>query len=603
METEFSRKPSGNAPFSEADHTLGVRQKEAADMRQRAIQWLFVVLPFLFLWGVLINQLRVEWQVNPQYSYGWVVPLLCLALVLPRWQEARQGRNEIAKISGQAFDLGSPTSAPWLIVVIFASLAFLWLPTRLFQEANPEWRLVSWALGVEVVAMTLCAISLDKGQGWMRQVAFPICFFLVAVPWPTPVEATVIQSLTRLNSAVVIEVLGWFGIPAIQHGNLIEVATGTVGIDEACSGIRSLQSTLMVSLFLGEFYRMSGWRRWGLLPVGFILAMALNVCRMSFLTIVAAKKGVAAIAQYHDPAGVTIALACTVGLWGLALLFSKKLKSETLKTEIGGQISASQKSEPPPPSVLRPLSSNLCLPTSDLRPPTSDLCPPTSVFRPLTSSLFPLSLALLAWLVLVEAGVESWYRWHEARLPKSVVWSVEWPRSNATYSELKLSPKTQQLLRYDAGGSGVWREADGTLWQMIYLRWLPGRIAVYLAKTHTPDVCLPAAGRTVEANPDLEYLPVNGLRLPFRTYTMNETGRTSYVFYCLWQDRALERFFQKMDLSDYGNRLSAVSEGKRNLGQRSLEIIISGYADFAQAKTALMRQLQTMIKIDKREGN
>ena len=63
--------------------------------------------------------------------------------------------------------------------------------------------------------------------------------------------------------------------------------------------------------------------------------MAFNVCRMTFLTMVAAKKGVAAIAQYHDPAGIMITLVCTAGLWGLAVLFKKKLKTETLKAEIG----------------------------------------------------------------------------------------------------------------------------------------------------------------------------------------------------------------------------------------------------------------------------
>ena len=55
-----------------------------------------------------------------------------------------------------------------------------------------------------------------------------------------------------------VEVLGWTGIPAIQHGNLIEVGTGTVGVSEACSGIRSFQTSLMISLFFGEFYRMAG---------------------------------------------------------------------------------------------------------------------------------------------------------------------------------------------------------------------------------------------------------------------------------------------------------------------------------------------------------
>lgn len=80
---------------------------------------------------------------------------------------------------------------------------------------------------------------------------------------------------------------------------------------------------------------------------------------------------------------------------------------------------------------------------------------------------------------------------------------------------------------------------------------------------------------------------------------MEEAGRTSFVFYCLWEDRALEQVFQKMDLSDYGNRLSPVLEGRRNVGQRSLEVIVSGYADFDQAKAALVRQLQTMIKVEK----
>ena len=82
---------------------------------------------------------------------------------------------------------------------------------------------------------------------------------------------------------------------------------------------------------------MGLWRRLLLIPSGFILAMTFNVCRMSFLTIIAAKKGVAAIAQYHDPAGILVALVCTVGLWCLAMLFNRKLKSEMPKAKIADQ--------------------------------------------------------------------------------------------------------------------------------------------------------------------------------------------------------------------------------------------------------------------------
>ena len=197
---------------------------------------------FGFLWFTLINQLRVEWTVNPQYSYGWVVPLLCLGLLIRRWQafpESRKQKTE-NKNKFQLSDFNvSAFKNVWLLTAIFVFVAFMWLPTRLVQ-ANPEWRLISWALAIEVVALTLLAVQLVFGSAWTRQAAFPICFFLVAVPWPTIIEGHLIQALTRANVATTIECVGWLGIPAIQHGNVIEVSTGMVGVNDACSGIVDL---------------------------------------------------------------------------------------------------------------------------------------------------------------------------------------------------------------------------------------------------------------------------------------------------------------------------------------------------------------------------
>src|ERR1700691_3137845 len=38
-------------------------------------------------WFLFFNELRVEWQVNPQYSYGYLVPLLGAALLWRRWPD------------------------------------------------------------------------------------------------------------------------------------------------------------------------------------------------------------------------------------------------------------------------------------------------------------------------------------------------------------------------------------------------------------------------------------------------------------------------------------------------------------------------------------
>ena len=534
-------------------------------------------LPLAWLWFVLINDLRVEWTVNPQYGYGWAVPFLCAFLI---WQKIQE--SEIRPPSAAR---RPPSSVPYLL---FALCVLLYAPTRLIEEANPGWRLLSWALTIEVVGLTLILIRFALDASPLTQeirsqksvaenhapllcppfsaLIFPICFFLVAVPWPSPIEMPLIQGLTRLDSAFTTELLGWIGIPAMPHGNVIEVATGVVGIDEACSGIRSFQATLMISLFLGEFYSLGLARRVVCVFAGFALSFLFNLARMSLLVWVAARKGVAAIASWHDPAGVTILVACFFCLWGLgAGLQSKRAKgkieerkvaSETLKPESGKQ-NAGNKNK----------------------------------FR---LSAFQISACALAvWIVLTEFSVEAWYRWHEARLPATAQWTVAWPVNNPAFKELPLSANTLEILRYDEGRSAAWQE-DNLTWQAVFLRWKPGRTAIHLAQNHTPEVCMTAAGHTLEAISPQEWIDVHGLRMPFLAYRVMDAPQPLFVFYCLWDDRASAQGFETMDLT-YGNRLAPVLKGLRNPGQRSLEIAVTGPDNAAEAEANLHVELEKLI--------
>jgi exosortase/archaeosortase family protein len=294
---------------------------------------------------------------------------------------------------------------------LFALLAFLYAPVRLVQAANPVWTLVSWGLALVVIGLTLWFLRLalpspswregDRrsdevtspsplwGEGGRRpdevfplsavqrcrfsDFIFPIGFFLVAVPWPSVIEGPLIQGLTRADARVTVELLGWLGIPALPHGNVIQVATGEVGIDEACSGIRSFQATLMISLFLGELYRLSGVRRAALCLGGFAMSFLFNLARMSLLVWVAASKGIAAIAAWHDPAGVTILVACFGGLWALAVWLRQAPSAE----------------HPAPPSPKSAPSTRLLQPSTFnpqlLLPPLASLHHPSSIIPPPSS--------------------------------------------------------------------------------------------------------------------------------------------------------------------------------------------------------------------------
>jgi len=514
--------------------------------------FILLLLPVACLWFVLINHLRVEWAVNPQYSYGKVVPFLCLYLL---WRRSRQP------------EIGVPGEIPSSICYfLFAFCALLYAPTRLIQVANPEWRLVSWTLAIEVIGLTLLTIYFAFGSRVLARYEFPICYFFVAVPWPTLIEEPLIQGLTRLDTNAVAELLGWIGIPAMPHGNVIEVATGVVGIDEACSGIRSFQATLMISLFLGEIYRLGTGQRLLLVTEGFLMAFSFNVVRSFLLTYIAASQGMAAIASWHDPAGVTILVVCFICLWLVAAWFCKKqgAKNRSQGAEACEQ-SRKEKTE----------SKN-------------------AFQLPVFKNVRRLAIALLVWLVLVEVGVEWWYRSHEAHVQVAAQWDIAWPVDNPAFKELPLPEQSRQILRYDEGRSAVWLENNLT-WQAVFLRWKPGQTAVHLAQNHTPDVCLSAAGHTLKSISVQEWFEVNGLRMPFSFSEVMDTPKPAFIFYCLWNDRANTQGFETMLLT-YGNRLAPVLAGVRNPGQRSLEIAVTGSDSPAQASIEFRRELQKLVR-------
>ncbi|HEX8280185.1 MAG TPA: exosortase/archaeosortase family protein, partial [Chthoniobacterales bacterium] len=274
-----------------------------AAVTKPAVDW-FAVAAFGLLWLEIVARLRFEWSVNPQYGYGWAVPFLGAYVFWRRMQSApAPTRPSIRTVVGA--------------IIITVALALI--PIRLIQEANPDWRILSWTMAIGAIAISGSGVYLAGGMAWLRHFAFPLLFFLVAVPWPTQFEQAVIQGLMRAVASINVEVLNAIGISAVQMGNVIEVGSGFVGIDEACTGVRSLQATFMVSLFLGEFYGFSRVRRVILVVVGALLAFFCNLVRTFLLVYVGAEQGSEAIKSWHDPAGLTILVACLFGLWAISM--------------------------------------------------------------------------------------------------------------------------------------------------------------------------------------------------------------------------------------------------------------------------------------------
>jgi exosortase len=505
--------------------------------RSKHAGWIVALFGFGLIWLELIKQIKPEWWLNPQYNYGLVVPLLALYLFWKRWRS----RPAPSQPAGRFLAIGA-----------IALCAALFLPVRFISEANPDWRLLSWVMAVVIAAISLSSLYLAGSRTWLRHFTFPVLFFLVAVPWPVRLEQTVIQDLMRIVTAINVTLLQLAGVPALQHGNVIEVGAGFIGIEEACSGVRSLQATLMVSLFLGELYSFRLSRRVILVVLGALLAFFCNVVRTAILVWAGTTRGVQSIESWHDPAGLTILMVCLFGLWIASLIMMRRDDGSAVPRKIDNQQAS--------------VSWNNSL------------------------------VAVLAlWFLLVEAGVQVWYGTHKAFT--SSRWTVDWPETESSYKQVPIAPAAESMLRYNQGGGAAW-EQNGRQWMMYFFRWLPGRTAARYVKVHRPDICLPASGRTLRRDNGIRMLEVHGVTLPIRSYRFDDRGMPLHVFYCYWDARSSYATVADAAFEDWSprGRLRAALQGRRDTGAQMLEIVVWGYEDDAEASEALSRELNQLIR-------
>ncbi len=101
------------------------------------------------LWLWVCWHLHDEWTLNPQYNYGWAVPFLAALLFYLRWP----GRP----VAGKPPHGAVVAVAMWILLVLL-------LPIRAIEEANPDWRLLSWTLALIVAGYSLLALYRTGGK-------------------------------------------------------------------------------------------------------------------------------------------------------------------------------------------------------------------------------------------------------------------------------------------------------------------------------------------------------------------------------------------------------------------------------------------------------
>ena len=176
------------------------------------------------LYAGILRDLAWQWWDDPNYTHGFLVPLFSGFLV---WQR----RNQLAALPPRGSWIGLP--------VLLAGVGAL-----LLGDLAAENFLIRSSLIVVLAGLVLFHLGRDS----FRVLAFPLLFLFFMIPLPATVFYAVafpLQNLAARNAAWTLDHLG---VPVLLDGNVIHLTRLSLGVAEACSGIRSLITLLSAAV-------------------------------------------------------------------------------------------------------------------------------------------------------------------------------------------------------------------------------------------------------------------------------------------------------------------------------------------------------------------
>ena len=173
------------------------------------------------------------------------------------------------------------------------------------------------------------------------------------------------------------------------------------------------------------------------------------------------------------------------------------------------------------------------------------------------------------------------------------------PDTNPRFERIDITSREVELLKYDIGTAAKWQDESGADWTAFYFRWQGKSMnSIQRARNHRPEICLPGSGFEKISGPQIDYFRAGSLELPVQKSTYSAAGKEVYVFFCLWQDG--DELRKALLERTWRDRFSLALEGRRRVGQQTLEIILTGYSSMAEAEKAVRERLPDLVHVESR---
>ena len=265
-----------------------------------------IVALLFFLYLPIGRGLVYDWLNNPDYSHGFLIPVISLYMIWSRRSELMRARR-------------SPSM--WGFVILIAGVG----------------QYIAGYIGAEHFLQSTSMLLVFSGivvflwgMETMRVLLIPIVFLIFMIPPPAIVWNNFAFLLKLFATKTAVFIMQAIGIIVLREGNVLYLPSVTLEVVDACSGLRSLISLLALGVLMGFVSNFSTWKKWVMFLIAVPIAILSNIARL-ILTVALAQWYGAEVTQdlQHTASGIFV---FAVGLI-LMLLVYKLLTALNLPSE------------------------------------------------------------------------------------------------------------------------------------------------------------------------------------------------------------------------------------------------------------------------------
>jgi exosortase len=270
----------------------------------------------VWLYGGVLSGLVRQWASDDNYSHGFfVIPLAAFFA----WER----RESLMKAPRRPSAFGAVLVLASLLLFVAGTFGAELFLTR-----------------VSLIGVVAGAVLFIWGRDQFRTLLFPLAFLLLMVPLPAIIFNQVAFPLQLVASQAGESVIVAAGVPVLREGNVLHLPSRTLEVVEACSGIRSLVSLLMLGIVLGYFTERGTGARVLIALAAVPIAILANATRVAGTGLAAEWiSPAAADGFFHSFSGWLMFIVAFSGLLlfqrALAAVRSIRLRSRHAAVEVG----------------------------------------------------------------------------------------------------------------------------------------------------------------------------------------------------------------------------------------------------------------------------